>query len=135
MTKTVVCRFVTGQSWSKGGKPQSAVVAVLDIHRQTGGAPQRLSINQSQTLKLNYGDRIKCVSGSVGVLINPGTTAGMFILFADSPSCTSWNYRTELVMDDETTKQHAQRGKVHVTEDIGNTSRITSASSETWWQR
>jgi hypothetical protein len=128
MAKTVICTLVAGQIWDKTGKPGTSIVAVLDVYSQTGSAPTRLSISQTQTLKLNYGDRIKCISGRVGVTINPGTSAGMFVLFADSASCTNWNFRTELEMNDETTKQ-IHRGEVSVADDIGNISRGTGASA------
>ena len=127
MAKTVVCRIVTGNSASfdkqntkqTGGK---SVVSVLDIYPRSGGEARRLTISQTQILKLNYGDRIRCVSGSVVVLINPGTPAGTFVLYPNLPSCVSWNHRTELEMNDETTK-HIHRGKIGVADDIGAVNR------------
>ena len=128
MAKTVICTFVMGNSWEQG-KPEVRLAAVLDIYPNAGGEPRRLAVGKTQTLKLNYGDRIKCISGTLVVLVNPGTQAGAFRLFPNSPACVNWNDRTDLEMNDDTTK-HRHRGKISVTGDIGNISRITGSSSE-----
>jgi hypothetical protein len=134
MAKTAICTFITNQSLNKGGKSKPTLSAVLYVYPNSGGDARRYTICKTQTVKLNYGDRIECVSGNVVVLINPGTQAGAFILRPDLPSCVNWNERTELEINDETTK-HIHRGKVSVGRDIGNVSRIAGASSETWWQK
>jgi len=115
MAETVICRVIAKTT---GGVADS--VSMLDIYSHSGAAPRRLAICQSQTLKLSYGDRIKCVSGTVAVVINPGTPAGSFILYANLPSGAAWNQRTELEMNDETTK-NIHRGKISVANDIGAT--------------
>lgn len=118
MTRTVVCRLITGNSW-ESGKSAIRLTAILDIYSQSSGAPRRLVVAKTQTLTLNYGDRIKCISGRIGILINPGTPAGAFILLPDLPSCVRWNERTELEINDETTK-HIHRGEISVMDDMGN---------------
>lgn len=117
MAKTVVCRLITGNSW-ESGKSAIRLAAILDIYSNSGGEPRRLVVAKTQTIKLNYGDHLKCVSGKIGVLINPGTPAGAFVLLPDLPFCVRWNERTELEINDETTK-HIHRGEIRVIDDIG----------------
>lgn len=126
MAKTVVCKLITGNSW-ENGKPEIRLAAVLDIYSSAGGSPRRLVVVKTQTIILNYGDRIKCVSGKIGVLINPGTPAGVFVLLPDLPSCVNWHQRTELEMNDETTK-HIHRNQVLVAKEIGNLERGTATT-------
>ncbi len=117
MAKTVICRLVTGNA-PENGRFDNRPAAVLDIYRNSGGKPQRLIVCQTQTLKLNYGDRLKCISGKIVVVINPGTPAGAFVLLPDLPSCVRWNERTELEINDAAT-QHIHRGGISVMDDIG----------------
>lgn len=127
MAQTVICRLITGNSW-ESGKSEIRLAAAVDIYSQAGGAPRRLVIAKSQTIQLNYGDRIKCVSGKIGVLINPGTPAGAFVLLPDLLACKSWNERTELEINDETTK-HIHRGEIKVMQDIGTVQTKTGGTT------
>jgi hypothetical protein len=127
MAKTVVYRLINGNSW-QSRKSEIRLAAVLDIFTNGGSEPRRMVVCETQTLTLNYGDRIKCISGKIGVLINPGTPAGAFVLLPDLPSCVSWNERTELEMNDETTK-HIHRGEIRVMEDIGTIQTSTGATT------
>ena len=117
MANTVVYRLITGNSWETGNSKRG-LAAVLELYSHSGGAPRRVVVCETQTLVLNYGDRLKCVSGQISILINPGTAAGAFRLFSNLPACVNWNDRTELEINYETTK-HIQRGAIGAMNDIG----------------
>lgn len=102
-------------------------VIILEIIRK-GAAPQRVTVAGTQVVALEFGDRLRCVAGFAAVLINPGTGAGAFILCAQIPPQANWNYRTELEINEETTRI-ISRGKMWAAGDIGNTQRGTGAVS------
>jgi len=121
MAKTVICRILPTKPQSSSGPNQSNStynVVTLEIHPSVG-ASWRLTAAKSQDLKLQFGDTIKCVSGTAAVLINPGSLAGMFILCPQVPPGSDAKVRTELEINDETTKA-IHRGKITFAKDIGN---------------
>ena len=123
MSKTVICRILpTDAKTSHGG------IVMIDVLPASGSTAWQLTAARPQDLKLQYGDTLKCVSGTAAVLINPGTSAGMFILCKTLPPNADWKTRTELEINDETTKI-IHRGRISVTNDIGNTSRSTGATT------
>jgi len=129
MTERFTCRFITGNNWD-GGKQNVHLNALLDIYPGSGGKTRRLAIYQTQSLELSYGDRIKCLSGEISVLIKLSRArSGFFVLVANSPSCIKPHYRTELVMNDKATRAH-QGGTISVADDIGSISKFAGASSE-----
>ncbi len=129
MAKTVVCRILpTNASALQRNNQKSGAnnVVILDIYPVSGSAAWQLSIARQHDLKLQFGDKIKCVSGTAGVLINPGTQAGMFILTKQAPPHSDEKIRAELEINDETTR-HIQRGKITSAQDIGTLLRGTGA--------
>lgn len=120
MSKTVICRVIPQAVNGTGG------VAILEIHSK--GEARRLTISRSQDYKLEHGDTIKSISGKIAVMINPGTGAGMFVLLPQVTAGSDWKFRTELVIDDESTKI-ISRGTPTVSGDIGNVSRIGGFST------
>lgn len=120
MGQTVICRVLpNGERANK--------IVVLDV-RTAAGNEWQLKTAQPQNLKLQYGDRLRCVSGSAVVLINPGTRAGAFILKPQLPAKPDWKERVELVINDETTRAIA-RGQIVVSADIGTTQTATGATT------
>lgn len=120
MAKTVICRILptSTKNLQRSNQPNGANdVVILEIHPSSGAA-WRLTAAKSQDLKLQFGDTIKSISGTAGVLINPGTPAGMFILCPQVPPNSDWKMRAELEINEETTK-HIHRPKISVGGDIG----------------
>lgn len=119
MANTIICRILpTGAAAFQGsGQAKGNNVVTLDIYPASGAAWQ-LRVAQPHDLKLHSGDKIKCVSGAAAVLINPGTPAGIFILVKQLPPNSDWKTRTELEINDETTR-HIHRGNISVAKDIG----------------
>lgn len=119
MGQTVICRVMP--------KAEHGIkVVMLDVFPANGGVQWQLRTSQTQDLKLQFGDRLKCVSGSAVVLINPGTSAGAFILSSKLPAQHDAKERTELEINEETTRI-VHRGQITFARDIGNTSRGTKS--------
>lgn len=124
----VICRITAyEQRGNQSRATGTGAVIILEISRN-GGAPQRLVVARTQNISLEMGDRIKCVSGLAIVMINPGTGAGVFILCPQLPPNADWKYRTELEINEETTRV-ISRGQIKFTNDIGTILRATSAVS------
>ncbi|MBX7061739.1 MAG: hypothetical protein K1X52_08775 [Pyrinomonadaceae bacterium] len=98
--------------------------AVLDLTRK-GAKTKRLTVASGQNLVLDFGDRLKAVQGTAVVMMNPGTRACAFILTPQLPPNADWKCRTELEIDEESTRM-ILRGEIYVRQDIGNTTRATS---------
>ena len=121
MAKTVICRILPTNQQNAAGRNQSSSansIVILEIYPASGAA-WRLTVAKSQDLKLQFGDKIKCVSGTAGVLINPGSPSGMFVLCPQVHPGSDAKVRTELEIDDETIKA-IHRGAISATKDIGN---------------
>ena len=129
MSNTVICRILPTNQQNAAGHNQSngTGIVILEIHPASGAA-RRMSIAKQQDLKLGYGDKIVSIAGKAGVLINPGSPAGIFILCPHVPPNSDWKVRTELEINDETTKA-INRGSISVTQDIGNISRGTGGAT------
>jgi len=98
--------------------------AILDLTRK-GAKTKRLTIISGQNLVLDFGDRLKAVHGTAVVMMNPGTRAGTFILTPHVPLNADWKCRTELEIDEESTRL-ILRGEIYVRQDIVTTARATS---------
>ena len=129
MAKTVICRILPTEARAAHGNNQrqgAGGIVILDVYPASGSTAWQLTTARPQDLKLTYGDTLKCVSGKAAVLINPGTPSGIFILCPRLPPNADWKIRTELEINDETTKT-VHRGKISLTDDIGTILRGTGA--------
>ncbi len=120
----VICRILANNA-SDAGKSAGAVVIVKLI--RVNGTAQKIPIARSQDFLMNFGDRIKAVSGKAVVMINPGTQAGAFFISPQAPK-NDWKHRAELEINEETTRIR-HRGAVSKVEDIGNLTRGTGAAT------
>jgi len=132
MANTVICRIIpTSESAVLGnGQAKAATsVATLDVYPASGSVQWQLTVGKQHDLKLQFGDRIKCVSGAAVVMINPGTIAGAFLLCKKLPAKSDWKFRTELEINDETTRPMHRNGKIEFAKDIGSINRATGATT------
>lgn len=115
----VTCKIMAyGQPLKNGAKSyENNPVIILELTR-TGGEAHRFTVAGAQNISMNAGDRLKCVSGCAVVMINPGTGAGTFVLCPQIPPHADWKFRTELEINEETTKI-IHRGKITFAKDIG----------------
>jgi len=122
MAKTVICQILPteGGKWNgKNSQAGASKIVILEIYSAAAGNSRQLVLAKPYRVNLSFGDRIKCVSGAAAVLVNPSTQAGAFILTQQIPYGAAWNHRTEIELNDETTKI-LHRGKVSTTGDIGS---------------
>jgi hypothetical protein len=112
----------------KQGTPGIDTAGVVTLDVTTGSRTKRLNLVTAHDLHLNMGDTIKCISGGAVAMIDPGTSAGAYILTARLPLQNTGKYVTLLRINAETTRR-ISRGNIHVAEDIGNINHAVTATS------
>lgn len=121
-----MCKLLASQS-SQNGRAAAAAGSILEIFPAAGN-PYKIIVAKNIMAQFNFGDRIKSVAGTTIVLVKPGTRAGAFILSPHLPVNPAWNQRTELEINDESTK-NIPRGEINLKKDIGNTTFATSSTT------
>lgn len=119
------CRFLLNNSIESEGDQGN--VAILEITTKNR-PPRRITIDKTQDILMNFGDKIKSISGTVVIMINPGMASGLFILSPKIPKNADWKHRTELEINKVTTSV-IQRGEIRVSEDIGTVLTSTGATT------
>lgn len=117
------CRFLlvkTGESENNNGN-----VAILELTTKNR-PPRRITIDKTQDILMSFGDKIKSISGTVVIMINPGMASGLFILSPKIPQNADWKHRTELEINKVSTSV-IQRGEIRLAEDIGTVLTSTGA--------
>lgn len=117
------CRFLVVKS--SDSENNNGNVAILEITTKNR-PPRRITIDKTQDILMNFGDKIKSISGTVVIMINPGMASGLFILSPKIPKNADWKHRTELEINKVSTSV-IQRGEIRVAEDIGTVLTSTGA--------
>ncbi len=121
-----MCKLLASQS-SQNGKA-AGMSSILEVFPVSGNS-YKLIVPNNIMAQFNFGDRIKSISGTTVVLVKPGTQAGAFILSPYLPANPRWNHRTELEINEESTKNIPREGEIKFKNDIGNTTRATSSTT------
>lgn len=112
---------------SSDGENENGNVAILELTTKNR-PPRRITIDKTQDILMNFGDKIRSISGTVVIMINPGMASGLFILSPKIPPNADWKHRTELEINKVSTSV-IQRGEIRVAEDIGTVLTSTAAVS------
>lgn len=119
------CRFLLSNS--SESESNQGNVAILEITTKNR-PPRRMTIDKTQDILMNFGDKIKSIAGTVVIMINPGMASGLFILSPKLPPNADWKHRTEVEIN-RVTSSVIQRGEIKYAEDIGTILTATSATT------
>ncbi len=109
---------------AEGGSPSKIIT--IDVVRR--GKTERLVITAQRDLIVDFGDSIRCISGTAVAMMNPGTRAGAFILTTKVPRGQEYKYRTDLEISGKTLCV-IERGEIVTGQDIGTVMTATAAAT------
>ncbi len=112
----------------KQGTPGIDTTGVVTLDVTTGRRTQRINLLSAHDFHLSMGDSIKCISGTAVAMIDPGTSAGAFILTTRPPLQNDGKYVTLLQINVHTTRR-ISRGSVQVMDDMGNINHAVTSTT------
>jgi hypothetical protein len=105
MKKTILCNLLPLQKKLKNPFTNPFEIpkqdSILEIYPILEDQPHQLKVTEPQVLKLNVGDKIKSINGTVFCKFDNLPSSRSFILSPDYEHLEGSKYRTEIIIDEK----------------------------------